>query len=240
MQRLRAATGSTSVVAWARNAAGSAYVAAADYAGDPPREPETAELDALAKRAGAVDLRARDADPALRELAERHRSAAAAAVADAGSEAQAVLLIAGDAPARPRILAALEAAARRLAAPLAAAMRLERLESEARRLDRLAALGTLSAEVAHEVRNPLVSVKTFLQLLPERRDDPEFLTRFLTVVGDELRRMERLLDLLIEYGRPSETETHPAASPMLAIEALGDLLRHRAATAGVLFESTLR
>ena len=38
------------------------------------------------------------------------------------------------------------------------------------RTDRLSGLGTLAAGVVHEIRNPLVSVRTFLQLLPERRD----------------------------------------------------------------------
>jgi signal transduction histidine kinase len=54
----------------------------------------------------------------------------------------------------------------------------------------------------HEVRNPLVSVKTFLQLLPERRDDPEFLQSFLDVAGDELVRIERLLDLVLDHASP--------------------------------------
>src|SRR6266566_3130989 len=42
------------------------------------------------------------------------------------------------------------------------------------RADRLSALGMLAAGVAHEIRNPLVSVRTFIQLLPERLADEEF------------------------------------------------------------------
>ena len=42
---------------------------------------------------------------------------------------------------------------------------LKRLESQIRRSDRLASLGTLSAGMAHEIKNPLVSIKTFAQLL---------------------------------------------------------------------------
>ena len=48
---------------------------------------------------------------------------------------------------------------------------LKRLEMQIRRSDRLASLGTLSAGMAHEIKNPLVSIKTFAQLLPERYDE---------------------------------------------------------------------
>src|SRR5207245_8795581 len=48
---------------------------------------------------------------------------------------------------------------------------LKRLEMQIRRSDRLASLGTLSAGMAHEIKNPLVSIKTFAQLLPERYQD---------------------------------------------------------------------
>src|SRR6185503_15002032 len=43
-----------------------------------------------------------------------------------------------------------------------------------RRADRLSSLGLLTAGLAHEIRNPLVAIRTFTQLLPERYDDAEF------------------------------------------------------------------
>jgi len=50
----------------------------------------------------------------------------------------------------------------------------KRLELQIRRSDRLASLGTLSAGMAHEIKNPLVSIKTFAQLLPERYHESDF------------------------------------------------------------------
>jgi PAS domain S-box-containing protein len=55
---------------------------------------------------------------------------------------------------------------------------LKRLEMQIRRSDRLASLGTLSAGMAHEIKNPLVSIKTFAQLLPERYQDSDFRETF--------------------------------------------------------------
>jgi signal transduction histidine kinase len=114
----------------------------------------------------------------------------------------------------------------------------EGIDAEMRRLDRLASLGRLAAEVAHEIRNPLVSIKTFLQLLPERRDDPEFVDRFGAVVADELRRMERLLDLMLEQARP-RAGAAPRADPAEAVAAVADLLRQRATRAGVELETRI-
>ena len=64
-------------------------------------------------------------------------------------------------------------------------------DTELRQLARLAGVGELLAEVVHEVRNGLVSIKTFVQLLPEHRQDPEFETRFREVTRDEFERIER-------------------------------------------------
>jgi signal transduction histidine kinase len=73
-----------------------------------------------------------------------------------------------------------------------------------RRVDRLASLGTLTAGLAHEIRNPLVSIKTFLQLLPERFDDEEFRTYFLNLTVEEVERISSLLSELLDFARPSE------------------------------------
>ncbi len=73
-----------------------------------------------------------------------------------------------------------------------------------RRADRLAALGTLTAGLAHEIRNPLVSIKTYFQLLPERYDDVEFRERFQKVAANEVERLARLVEELLMFARPSD------------------------------------
>jgi signal transduction histidine kinase len=71
------------------------------------------------------------------------------------------------------------------------------------RTDRLAAVGTLAAGIAHEIRNPLVAVQTFVQLLPEQIDDPEFRTTFLDLTNSELARVSTLINDLLTFARPS-------------------------------------
>ncbi len=72
-----------------------------------------------------------------------------------------------------------------------------------RRADRLAALGTLTAGLAHEIRNPLVSIKTYFQLLPERYNDVEFRERFQKVAANEVERLSQLVEELLMFSRPS-------------------------------------
>jgi two-component system NtrC family sensor kinase len=81
---------------------------------------------------------------------------------------------------------------------------LKRSQSIMRRADRLAALGMLIASLAHEIRNPLVSIKTFTQLLPERIEDEEFRNYFLNVASSEIDRLTSLINELLGFARPSE------------------------------------
>jgi two-component system, NtrC family, sensor kinase len=81
---------------------------------------------------------------------------------------------------------------------------LKKSQTIMRRADRLASLGTLIAGLAHEIRNPLVSIKTFTQLLPERIDDEEFRNYFLTVASGEIDRLTSLINELLGFAKPTE------------------------------------
>jgi signal transduction histidine kinase len=236
VQRLAAATGAGRAAAWSRGENGRPVVRAAQLVGSALLAPEESEYAAVAALPGASDLSA----VGLSGIVERHGFAAAAPVAGGQTTAAAVLLL-GEVEGRPdwvrpRILAELEAVAQRLRGPAAAALaadRLAQLETEVRRLHRLAALGGLVAEIVHEIRNPLVSVKAFLQLLPEREGDPEFRESFLQVASEEVRRIERLLDAVLQHGRPAPPVRVDATSPAAdAFESVAQLVGHRAAERG--------
>jgi signal transduction histidine kinase len=220
VQRLRATTGCDAVVAWGVRDDGSPYVAAAVFSEQPPVAPDRDAIATVATLRGATDLSAPELPDRVGALEERYACRAAVPITASDGSPLAALLIGGSSAAlggptrgsvRPRTLAALDGAAQRLAG--------------------------LSAEIAHEVRNPLVSVKTFLQLLPERRDDPEFLSRFFDVVTDEVARMERLLDTVLAHARPQAVESNPASDSARVIASVVDLLRHRAQARGVAIKS---
>jgi len=86
---------------------------------------------------------------------------------------------------------------------------LKELEVERRRAERLAYFEMLASGIAHEIKNPLVSVKTFAQLLPRRLGDARFIENFGRIVTHEIARMERLLDRLRTLSRPGERPRHP-------------------------------
>ena len=81
---------------------------------------------------------------------------------------------------------------------------LKRSQTMVRRVDRLRSLETIAGGFAHEVRNPLTSIKTFIQLAPERKDDPEFIGHFSTVVAEDVARIERLIQEILDYARYME------------------------------------
>ena len=93
---------------------------------------------------------------------------------------------------------------------------LKRSKSYIRRADRLASLGTLTAGLAHEIRNPLVAIKTLTQLLPDRLDDEEFRNHFLRIASGEVDRISSLVNELLEFARPSE--------PKLEMEDINSIL----------------
>ncbi len=75
------------------------------------------------------------------------------------------------------------------------------LEEKLRQADRLAALGTLSAGLAHEIKNPLSAIKTFVQLLPHKIGNPSFMEKFNITVPREIDRINHLVEDLLELTR---------------------------------------
>ena len=85
-----------------------------------------------------------------------------------------------------------------------------KLETQVRRTTHLASLGTLSAGMAHEIKNPLVTLKTFSQLLPERYQDTDFRETFTNLVGKEVNRIDSIVNQLLKFGKPADAELRPA------------------------------
>lgn len=83
---------------------------------------------------------------------------------------------------------------------------LKRSREIIQRSDRLSAIGTMAAGLAHEIRNPLVSIRTFTQLLPERIEDEEFRNTFLELTISEVDRICLLINELLAFARPAPAE----------------------------------
>jgi len=74
-------------------------------------------------------------------------------------------------------------------------------EQNLRRLDRLASLGTLSASMAHEIKNGMVAIKTFIDLLMQRGQD----TELTEVVSRELQRINAIVTQMMRFAAPKKT-----------------------------------
>jgi signal transduction histidine kinase len=102
-----------------------------------------------------------------------------------------------------RRLEELEAANQELAAQQE---RLQALQGELIQRDRLAASGRLVAELAHEIRNPVASIRNCLEVLDRRlADDPEGRVFAELAIG-ELARMHELAEGLLDLNRPLDPE----------------------------------
>ncbi len=74
------------------------------------------------------------------------------------------------------------------------------------RADKLASLGTMSAGMAHEIKNPLASIKGLTQVLDENLDDPEFIRKYQAVLDRQIERINNIVEKLLKFGRPQHLE----------------------------------
>jgi PAS domain S-box-containing protein len=112
------------------------------------------------------------------------------------------------------------------------------LEEKLRQADRLAALGTLSAGLAHEIRNPLSAIKTFVQLLPKKVENPSFMEKFNITVPREIERINQLVEDLLELTRKRVRPLVDVDANRLILQAV-DLLREEMEKKHIIFEDHL-
>ncbi|MGA2986090.1 MAG: ATP-binding protein [Terriglobia bacterium] len=99
--------------------------------------------------------------------------------------------------------------------------RLEEAQEEARRSERLAALGQLSAGLAHELRNPLAVIKGSAETLMRKlaSSDP-ITTEMAGYISSEVNRMNALVTRFLDFARPHKLEEHLEPVPPLIERAL--------------------
>jgi two-component system sensor histidine kinase HydH len=96
----------------------------------------------------------------------------------------------------------------------------EALKAEVERERHLASLGRLSAGVAHEIRNPLSSLKGFAQFLRSRFQPGSQEERYSDIMIEEVERLDRVVQELLDFAKPNE----PARAASSANEIVDDAL----------------
>jgi signal transduction histidine kinase len=102
-----------------------------------------------------------------------------------------------------------------------------RLERELAEHERMAMLGQMAARVSHNLRNPLSSMKTILQVQMENRDLPADMRHDSALVLDEIHRMNAKLTQLLKFAKPAPENSEPTDAVPLARKTVA-LFRHDA------------
>jgi len=89
----------------------------------------------------------------------------------------------------------------------------KQLEAERRKSDKIEVLNKFVGQLAHEIKNPMVSIQTFSELLHEKYEDESFREFFTATVRQELKRLNELVEKLIGFSSPlnyhfSEVDLH--------------------------------
>jgi two-component system nitrogen regulation sensor histidine kinase GlnL len=109
------------------------------------------------------------------------------------------------------------------------------MENNLRRLDRLASVGTLSAGMAHEIKNALVAVKTFVDLLLERNRDAEL----VEIVRREMGRVDSIVGQMLRFTAPAQPVFSTVSLHKILDHSLR-LIQHRAASGLISFDRQFR
>ena len=84
-------------------------------------------------------------------------------------------------------------------------LELKRSQALLNRAEKLSFLGNLAARLAHEIKNPMTAIGTFIQLLPQKYDDEEFRKEFYEIAMEETNRVNNLITELLDLVKKRES-----------------------------------
>lgn len=82
---------------------------------------------------------------------------------------------------------------------------MKELEEKIRQTEKMASIGSMVSQLAHEIKNPLSSIKTFTELLPEKFEDGEFRNKFFSLVSGDVKKIDDLIGRMLNLGRVQPT-----------------------------------
>lgn len=79
---------------------------------------------------------------------------------------------------------------------------LPQIAEELQRSEKLASLGILASGLAHEIKNPLAPIKTYIQNLPKNLNNPDFINKVTKIIPDEVDKITDIINQLRDFANP--------------------------------------
>jgi signal transduction histidine kinase len=115
-----------------------------------------------------------------------------------------------------------------------------RLERELAERERMAVLGQMAASISHNLKNPLGSIKTILQVQMESAEMPESLKAETRMVLGEVSRLSNKLRQLLEFSRPAVLGGAAACDVGEIVNEVSSVMKHEAERKGIEFGVTVQ
>ncbi|MBM3240621.1 PAS domain-containing protein [Candidatus Poribacteria bacterium] len=109
---------------------------------------------------------------------------------------------------------------------------IKQLEEDKRKMERLATMGSIAAGLTHEIKNSLVPIRTFAELLPERYSDPEFRESFCQIVLPQIDEINELVGQMRDLANPPPAK-FTSVNIAMPIEDILNLLSGKIEKTGV-------
>ncbi len=101
---------------------------------------------------------------------------------------------------------------------------LGKAQTEAAQQDKMATLGTLAAGMAHEIRNPITTIRIFSEYLPDKLNEAEFIAKYKNIVVKEVDKIDHIIQTMVDFSGDSLSEAEDNVSLYEAIEELITLM----------------